>query len=79
MNSWTNDAGEPIMDGAAWRFEQELDAHYDEYERGFDDDFEPDCEGFADDCPYGGCSECDDDTDTFDGMEDAWLDGSYEE
>ena len=25
-----NDAGEPLMDAAAWRFEQELDAEYDE-------------------------------------------------
>jgi hypothetical protein len=25
MYGWTNEAGEPIMDGAAYRFEQELD------------------------------------------------------
>lgn len=38
---WTNDAGEPIMDGAAYRFEQQLD--YDlAQERGMDDFYDDD-------------------------------------
>ena len=79
---WTNADGEPIMDGAAYRFEQELDAQ-SAYERQFDDfyDNEPDeyCEGDADDCPFGGCVECDGDMSEPMPMEDQWLDGSYEE
>jgi len=35
---WTNADGEPIMDGAAYRFEQALDAQYAD-ERGYDDDY----------------------------------------
>jgi hypothetical protein len=33
---WTNADGEPIMDGAAYRFEQQLDAEYAQ-ERFYDD------------------------------------------
>ncbi len=42
MYGYTNEAGEPIMDGAAYRFEQELDAQYaqerylDEFDEGYD-------------------------------------------
>lgn len=38
---WTNDQGEPIMDGAAYRFEQQLDADYaeDRARMQWDDDF----------------------------------------
>jgi hypothetical protein len=40
-NSWMNEDGEPIMDGAAWRFEQQLDADSrDDYyaDRFYDDE-----------------------------------------
>lgn len=33
-----NDAGEPLMDAAAWRYEQELDAESDYYD-DFDDQY----------------------------------------
>lgn len=42
-NSWMNADGEPIMDGAAWRFEQQLDM--DSAHERYEDDFyayEPD-------------------------------------
>lgn len=52
---WTNEAGEPIMDGAAYRFEQQLDAESAE-ERAYmaweDErwaDYEPDID--PDNCP----------------------------
>lgn len=50
---WTNEEGEPIMDGAAYRFEQALDAQYAE-ERFMDDD-----EFFGDEPDYGECFEPD--------------------
>lgn len=37
MYGWQNEAGEPIMSGEAYRFEQALDAEYAE-QRGWDDD-----------------------------------------
>ncbi len=44
---WTNEDGEPIMDGAAWRFEQQLDmdaqADY-EADHFYDNDGEAPCE-----------------------------------
>lgn len=43
---WTNDAGEPIMDGAAYRFEQQLDMESaaDYYtDHFYDDDGESPC------------------------------------
>lgn len=50
MNGWTNDAGEPIMSGDAWRAEQALDAaeppydpdDYLTYDDEYDDDDEDD-------------------------------------
>lgn len=89
MYGWTNDAGEPIMDGAAYRFEQQLD-HDSAMERWGDgsefydyDDDEPDW------CHACG-AEIPEDEDESDHMcppgegfnadpEDSWLDGSYEE
>jgi hypothetical protein len=91
---WTNEAGEPIMDGAAYRFEQQLDME-SAHERYLDDD-----EFFGDDEPshydfdwddldstgMPWCYGCDDyahhgvaDDDEPFVMEDQWLDGSYEE
>ncbi len=46
--SWMNEDGEPIMDGAAWRFEQALDSEYAN-ERAYADYDEPD---------YDECDEC---------------------
>lgn len=46
---WTNEDGEPIMDGAAYRFEQALDAQYAE-ERAYDDFYNNDGET---DCDFG--------------------------
>jgi len=70
-NSWMNEDGEPIMDGAAWRFEQQLDMDsaddyaadhfYDEWDEDEEDDMDDD---FPMSMEYG---------------EDSWLDGSYEE
>lgn len=67
-NSWMNEDGEPIMDGAAWRFEQQLDLDsQDDYmaDRFYDNDGEPDCtEDPEDDCHDGwswnaaGVAEC---------------------
>ena len=34
-----NDAGEPLMDGAAWRYEQELDAEPDQDDFYMDDQY----------------------------------------
>lgn len=87
--SWTNENGEPIMDGAAYRFEQQLDADYaaeyygsPEYLDSLDD--EPDeCNPGNDFCLYDDddCVNCASWWLDFhaDGMEDQWLDGSYEE
>lgn len=93
-NSWMNEDGEPIMDGAAWRFEQQLDAEAAEerleieYMDAWQDDAP--CESDPDDCDGAdldgnndGTWEC-----HWCGkewgapaalMEDQWLDGSYEE
>lgn len=52
---YTNDQGEPIMDGAAYRFEQQLDmdSMADYYaDRFYDDDGYPD-EIDPDDCDHG--------------------------
>lgn len=89
MYGWTNEAGEPIMDGAAYRFEQELDAQ-SAAER-FEEDFysmegdEPDwckrCgeEGHeADECEDVAPEYDDENTEPWED-EDGWLDGSYEE
>jgi hypothetical protein len=57
-HSWQNEEGEPIMDGAAWRFEQQLDADLaaerlrDEWENERWADYEPDIT--PDNCPQGG-------------------------
>lgn len=40
--SWQNEDGEPIMDGAAWRYEQSLDAENPPYDP---DDYLPDYDG----------------------------------
>lgn len=85
---WTNEDGEPIMSGEAWRFEQQLnlDSQADYYEDHFyddrdDPDYEecPDCEGDMDpttgccfDCGYGGLDEPDE-------PEDAFLDSYMED
>lgn len=75
-----NEAGEWLIDGAALRFEQALDEQ-DAYERmAYDDDYYAD---YPDEC--GGCGAedpddciCDEDEQP-EPIEDAWLDGSYEE
>ena len=67
-NSWMNEDGEPIMDGAAWRFEQQLDLDsQDDYyaDRFYDEQDEWDDEEEDEDAPFV--------------QEDSWLDGSYEE
>lgn len=84
---WTNADGEPMMDGAAWRFEQQLDQ--DSYDDGWSDPMESDYDPFGDefqacasrtcDEDFRDCGHEDDESDPDDlGMEDAWLDGSYE-
>jgi hypothetical protein len=75
MYGWQNEDGEPIMDGAAYRFEQELDAQSAE-ERFWDgmdswDDYGDDWE---DDAP----EHDDEDSEPWED-EDGWLDGSYEQ
>ena len=73
MYGFTNDAGEPIMSGEAYRFEQQLDA--DSAAERFDDDYydQQDIDDLAD------YMEADDeDTEPWE-AEDGWLDGSYEE
>jgi hypothetical protein len=92
-NSWTNADGEPIMDGAAWRFEQQLDAEYEP--DPYHDDYCGECDE-PDECDHDGtektsdgwvCSWCGEPVETPEWdcdellatAEDAWLDGSYEE
>lgn len=79
---WTNEDGEPIMSGEAYRFEQALDAQSAE-ERYMDDDqfFGSDDEYVCDGCGAEDEEDCtcDEDQDYYQGGEDAWLDGSYEE
>ena len=51
-----------------------------DHEAGFCDAYdegEDECPGDPDECPYGGCGDCDEDD--YEGGEDSWLDGSYEE
>lgn len=60
---YTNEAGEPMMDAAAYRFEQQLDAEYAEEaaRMAYDEDFyanypydEPDwCHKCGEECPEG--------------------------
>jgi hypothetical protein len=84
-NSWTNEEGEPIMDGAAWRFEQQLDMDAQaDYDADHFYDNEPpegwfDCDvcGSADsvDPEDGVCADCGADSDDEPpAMEDQWLD-----
>ncbi len=89
--SWQNEAGEPIMDGAAWRFEQQLDmdSAADYYEDHFYDnepdeeryDECPDCEGeFSFDTQTGKCDDCGfEDSDDGYVQEDQWLDSYMED
>jgi hypothetical protein len=79
-----NEAGEWLIDGAALRFEAQLDAEYAEEaaRMAYDDDYYSD---YPEECPDCGADDpddctCDDDSmmDPF-VMEDQWLDGSYEE
>jgi hypothetical protein len=64
---WTNEAGEPIMSGEAYRFEQQLDLDSrDDYyaDRFYDqDDYDegeecPDCGDFGLDTQTGECAFC---------------------
>jgi len=92
-NSWMNADGEPIMDGAAWRFEQQLDMESAQ-ERMYDDFYDNEPADYYDECPNcegeyslntltGKCEDCEYGNDYLDDesfvMEDQWLDGSYEE
>jgi hypothetical protein len=51
---WTNEDGEPIMSGEAYRFEQALDADYADQRYLDDDDYDgpecPDCGDYVGDC-----------------------------
>jgi hypothetical protein len=91
---WTNEDGEPIMDGAAWRFEQQLDMDYanERAQMAWEEDMMRDYEPDGDCCDMGDydqqeddswvcayCGETVDHEDDYPGNEDAWLDGSYEE
>lgn len=90
-NSWMNADGEPIMDGAAWRFEQQLDmdSQADYYADRFYDYDEPEdgecCEtGDADIAADGSrtCSWCGNDLPDEDEPwepEDQWLDSYMED
>jgi hypothetical protein len=73
MYGFTNDAGEPIMDGAAYRFEQQLDSDYAsmQAEQDFYDSWEDEDEDVE--------PEHDDENSEPWEDEDGWLDGSYEE
>lgn len=64
---WTNEAGEPIMDGAAYRFEQQLDMdvrsdYYTDHFYDDHDDFAAPCELDADDCTGDDLNKVDDHT-----------------
>lgn len=92
---WQNEAGEPIMDGAAYRFEQVLDAQSAEERYLDDDEFfasdEPTCDDVdTDDVDEHGrpwCYGCDGYADHgteprdrwVEAAEDAHLDGMWEE
>lgn len=66
MSNYYNEAGEPLMDGAAMRYEMYLDSmddHYDEYPYGYGpderDDIDPeDCEHHDRDYRNNGCVDC---------------------
>ena len=82
MSNYFNDAGEPLMDGASMRYEMYLDSTYEPDPDYFLNQYvERECHGDPDECPYGGCEDCDTipDPDDYAGGEDSWLDGSYEE
>ena len=71
MSGYFNEAGEPLMDAAAMRFEAELDAQSASEameDRWLDDD------GFYDE--DGGDEDYEDEPDP---IEDQWLDGYYED
>lgn len=81
MSNYFNEAGEPLMDGAAMRYEMYLDSTYEPepdyflnegvyYEECDEDHQCEDCGECVDACI------CDD---RDEGGEDSWLDGSYEE
>jgi hypothetical protein len=70
-NSWMNEDGEPIMDGAAWRFEQQLDM--DSADDYYADHFYDDEDYYDDD------EEEDEDDEDFDPIEDQWLDSYMED
>ncbi len=79
MSDYFNEAGEPLMDGAAMRYEMYLDSTYEPDPDDFynsEDDFieclDDECDEDVRDCGHDGITE-----DV--GMEDEWLDGSYEE
>lgn len=87
---WTNEDGEPIMSGEAWRFEQQLneDSRADYYADHFYDDRDdegeecPDCGDFAMDTQSGECDSCGyvmGDEPEPDGMEDQFLDSYMED
>jgi hypothetical protein len=77
-----NEDGEPIMDGAAWRFECALDDQAaDEARMDYDDAFYA---NYPDECPDCGDDECegdcqDEDDDEPFVMEDQWLDSYMED
>lgn len=83
MAGWTNEAGEPIMDGAAWRFEQELDAQsaWEDYAERYLDHYDDEPESWCKRCGEEGheAEDCDNEPEPMDEPEDAWLDGFYEE
>lgn len=70
MYGWTNEDGEPIMDGVAYRFEQQLDYdsmfdegdYYDRIDRGYYDEPEPEdpatCSHGDGNYPEGAGFEC---------------------
>ena len=91
---WTNEDGEPIMDGAAWRFEQQLDMDSrDDYyaDHFYDNEPDPDLYDECENCPDGWvdlstgvCGDCGVNggvslEDYADAMEDHWLDSYMED
>lgn len=84
MSNYFNEAGEPLMDGSAMRYEMYLDS-LDEAEPDyflnngvFVDDF-IECESEVCDEDVRDCGHDGRYGDQYEGMEDQWLDGSYEE
>ena len=80
MYGFTNEAGEPIMSGEAYRFEQQLDADSAawDYEDTFYGSFTGDEPDWCHQCGEEGHEEddCPGIDDGPDEPEDAWLDGS---